>query len=56
MDFDDGVIKEGLERLSQISKQRSDMLKLLRQALIDDDYNGIKTYAKQLCGVNDEGD
>ncbi|WP_319405792.1 hypothetical protein [uncultured Desulfosarcina sp.] len=54
MEMDDRVLKAGLEHIIEISNERKAMLEKLRQALISDDVDSIKVYARLLCGIINE--
>ena len=50
------IIDEGLNQVLLIAQERALTLENLKQALIKNDSERIKDYAKQLCGLNNEGD
>ena len=52
MEFNKKIIEEGLNQVLAIARARTRILELLKQALIDNDDNKIKDYARQLCGLN----
>jgi len=54
MEYKDDIMKEGLDQVLAIAKERAETLERLRQALLADDNNRIKLYASKLCGLNNE--
>ena len=54
MEFNQQVIKEGLNQALMIARERAFILENLKQALIEDDTEKIKLHARQLCGLSDE--
>ena len=54
MEYNEDILKEGLDQVLAIAKQRTQTLENLRQALLDENETKIKFYASQLCGLNHE--
>ena len=52
MEYNETVIKEGIDQILAIAKARGKLLSLLRQALLDDDVDKMKEYALKICGLN----
>jgi hypothetical protein len=50
----DGNIKEGIDQVLVIAKERAEILERLRQALVNDELQKIKLYAAKLCGIDHE--
>ncbi len=51
METNSKIIEEGLNQIIEIAKERSLMLEQLKEALLEDNDQKIKEYAKKLCGV-----
>ena len=54
MEINDHVLEIGLEQILKIANERLATIEKLKKALIADDVNSIKEYAKQLCGLSNE--
>ena len=54
MEMDDRVLKAGLEHILEIANERKAILEKLKEALITDDVDSVKVYAKWLCGLSNE--
>ncbi len=54
MEFNEPILKEGLDQVLAIAKQRAQIIERLKQALLDEDDSKIKLYAFQLCGLTNE--
>ena len=52
MEYNERVIKEGIDQILEIAMARDYLLSRLRQALLDDDVDKIKEYALKICGLN----
>ncbi len=52
MEFDQDILKAGLDQVLKIAHDRAMTLENLRSALLEDDIDKIKFYASQLCGLN----
>ena len=54
MKSNEPILKEGLDQVLSIAKQRAQIMENLKQALLDEDEAKIKLYASQLCGLTNE--
>lgn len=52
MDIDEKVIEEAINRILIITEQRNKTMRQLKQALLENNEDLIKLYAKELCGVS----
>jgi hypothetical protein len=50
--INNGDIKECITQIMVIAKQREDLLKRLKMALVNDDFQNIRLYAAKLCGID----
>ena len=50
----DSNIKESINQVLAVAKQRVEILEQLRQALVNDEDHKIKFYAAKLCGIDHE--
>lgn len=50
MEYDDRVIAKAVEQALRIARERTEILRKLKDAVIENDDIKIKHYAKKLCG------
>jgi hypothetical protein len=54
MEFNQKTIEEGLNLALSIARERTIVLEALKQALVEDNNEKVKLYARELCGLANE--